>query len=89
MSCCLSVYFLVVFKRAVDVWFRRAQIVFWVLFIELGGLLTLSVTRLSLATSRFVETLIASPPFAVPKLCAQVPSVVSSPSTLDLSTYNS
>ena len=35
------------FKRAVDVWFHRAQIVFWVLFVDLGDLLTPSVTRLS------------------------------------------
>ena len=31
----------------VDVWFRRVQIVFWVQFVELGGLLTPSVTKLS------------------------------------------
>ena len=47
MSCCLSVYFLVVFKTvlrdAVDVWFRRAQIVFWAPFVEFGDLLTPSV----------------------------------------------
>ena len=28
------------FKRAVDVWFHKAQIIFWILFEELGGLLT-------------------------------------------------
>ena len=57
--------------------------VFWVLFIELGGLPTPSVTRLSVATSCLIETQVASASF-----CAQVMS--SSPfypaSTLGLST---
>ena len=71
MSCCLSVYFLVVFKTILKgLWtfgFVRLKIFFWLLFLELGGLQTPSVTRLSLATSRLVETLVISASF-----CAQV-----------------
>ena len=89
MSYCLSVYFLVVFKTVLRVLrtfgFVGLKIVFWVLFVELGGLLTPSVTRLSLAMSCLMETLVASPPFA-PKSCAQVPSILPTPSTLGLST---
>ena len=70
----LSFYiFLVVFKTVLrGMWtfgFVGLKIVFWVLFVELGGLLTPSVTRLSLATSRLVETLVASA-----SLCTQVTS---------------
>ena len=65
MSCCLSAYFLVVFKTVLrGLWtfgFVGHKIAFWFLFVGLGGLLTpFSVTRLSLATSHLVETLIAS-----------------------------
>ena len=71
MSCCLSVYFLVVFKTVLrGLWifgFIRLKIVYRVLFVELGGLLTPSVTRLSLVMSRLVETLVASA-----SLCAQI-----------------
>ena len=79
MSCCLSVYFLVVFKAVLrGLWtfgFVRLKIIFWIMFVELDGLLTPSVTRLSLVSSpcgepsRFclVETLFA---YAVETLVA-------------------
>ena len=55
MSCCLSVYFLVVFKTILrGLWtfsFVGLKIVFKVLFVVLGGLLTPFVTRLTLFTS--------------------------------------
>ena len=98
MSCCLSVYFLVVFKSILrglrTFGFVGLKIVFWVLYVELGGLLTHSVTRLFSATSRLVETVAASAswrpysllPLSVPKSRAQVPSVLLPPSTLGLST---
>ena len=65
MSCGLSVYFLVVFKTVLKgLWtfgFVGLIVVFWVQFVELGGLLTpFSVTKLSLAASRLVETQVAS-----------------------------
>ena len=88
MSYCLSVYFLVVFKTILRVLWTEGclvgfKIVFWVLFVELGGLLTPSVTRLFLATSHLVKTLVASVPWipysfqplSVPKSRAQIPSV--------------
>ena len=56
--------------------FGFVGIVFWVLFIELGGLVTLLVTWLSLAMSRLVETLVAS--LAVPKSRAKDPSILPS-----------
>ena len=69
MSSCLSVYFLILFKTVLRGWwtfgFVGLKIAFWVLFVELGGLLTpFSVTSLFLATSHFVEILVASPRLA-------------------------
>ena len=66
--------------------FVRLKIVFWVLFVELGDLLTPSVTRLSLATSCLVETLTASSPSDRAQVTCSSPSVRLSPSTLGLST---
>ena len=64
MSYYFSVYFLVVFKAVLSgLWtfgFIGLKIVSWVLFVELGGLLTPSVTRLFIVTSHLVKTLITS-----------------------------
>ena len=90
MSCCLSVYFLVVFKTVLrGLWtfsFVGLKIIFRVLFIELGGLLTTFVTRLCLATSRLVETLVASVSSGRAQVTCSSPSVLLSPSTFGLST---
>ena len=60
MSCCFSVYFLVVFKTVLRwMWtidFVELKIVLWVLFVELGGLITPSVNRQCLATSCLTGT---------------------------------
>ena len=104
MSCCLSVYFLVVFKTVLrGLWtfgFVGHKIVFWVLFVELGALLTLSITRLFVgfklfsntlyyhtvfSTYRLVETLFTSSSLRVKVTCPN-PSVLPSPSILGLST---
>ena len=65
--------------------FVGLKIVFWVLLVELGGLLTPSVNRLSLASSRLVETLLTAA-----SLCAQVTysstSILPSSSILGLCT---
>ena len=65
MPCCLSVYFLVVFKIVLrglyTFGFVGLKFLFWVLFVELGGLLTPFLSKLSLDASCFVETLIVSP----------------------------
>ena len=63
--------------------FIGLKIVFCVLFVELGGLLRPSVTRLSLAMSHLMETLVASP-LSMPKSCPQVPSILPPPSTFSL-----
>ena len=98
MSCCLSLYFLVVFKtilRGLETFgFIGLKIVFWVLFVVLGGLLTPFFTRLSFFTSCLKKTLFAPAPWrpyslhllSMLKLHAQVPSVLPSPSTLGLFT---
>ena len=64
MFCCLTVYFLVVFKTVLrGLWmfgFVGLQLFSGFCLQSLGGQLTLSVTRLSLVTSRLVETQVAS-----------------------------
>ena len=94
MSCCLSVYFLVVFKTVLKgLWmfgFIGLKIVFWVLFVELSGLLTPFVTRLSLAMFLLLKTCVASAhgdPICFCFSLSPSPSVLPSPSTLGLSTF--
>ena len=99
MSCYLSVYFLVVFKTVLrgltTFGFVGLKIVFWVLFVELFGLLIPFSSQALFShvsprgdPSRFCpsgrgEFTSASLP---PKSHAQVPSILPSPSTLCLFT---
>ena len=65
--------------------FVGLEIVFWVLYVELGGLLTPFVTRLSFFTSHLMKTH-SLLPHSVSKSPATVSSILPSPSTLGLST---
>ena len=80
---------MIVFKTVLrGLWtfgFVGLKIVFWVLFVELGGLLTPSDTKLFLVTSHLVNTLVASPSSGLPKSLAQVTSVLPSPTICGLS----
>ena len=66
--------------------FGGLKIVIRVLFVELGGLLTPSVTRLSFAVFRFVETLVASASSCHAEVTCSSVFVLLSPSALGLST---
>ena len=91
MSCCLSLYFLLVFNTLLrGLWmfgFVGLKIIFWVLFVELRDLLTPLVTRWSLAMSHLGETLLTSFLSCQAQVMSSSLSILLFPSALGLSTF--